>query len=682
MRAVTGKSCSSRNNDHGRAAPPKGRMRANRFPRTGLTLNIASYSMRTGSIRYSEEASSIEHRAMDSSRDSSVLDTQAPGAGVARPTAFRSTVAGGEASGPAPGSHALLARPLVPRAERFSPAPGQEIRLYDADREPRLLGTLQQISSTGLSLVWSRPSRALAPGMQINSLLLRAGKRRLPCGSARIVRGFEIDGGGARGKRSGAGVAFDFEQSGLIDMLADRLTSAGYVNSELSREQARNRIRTSTASENTIDKFYSRPGPDLFAKCNDFRSWIDDMQARGLYQRFFRVTVTGALDNRIVVFDPLTRRERPMLCFDSNSYLSLHRHPRVLERVAAVLKEVGYGTPSAQLLGGTNRHLRELENEICALHGREDAIVFPNGFAANTGTLGALLRFRDAVLRDRFAHASIHEACRGSAARFNRIFRHNDMVSLEGLLIRAAGAGCEGKLIVTDGVFSMHGRIAPLPELVKMAKRHGARLMVDDAHGTGVLGATGGGIEEYYAMPGSIDVLVGTLSKTFGALGGYVCGSRDLLYYLRFFAPTSMFTTSLPAPLCAGISEAIRVMRDEPEHLARLWQNIRLFGPALAAAGFIVPEPQSAIVTLFLGSEALMYEFNRELFDAGIKCSSVAYPAVPKGDAILRMTLNASHTDSDLLETVEILTKVGKKLDVLRRSETELRQIGRSRARG
>jgi glycine C-acetyltransferase len=319
--------------------------------------------------------------------------------------------------------------------------------------------------------------------------------------------------------------------------------------------------------------------------------------------------------------------------------------------------------------------LRELEVELSAFHGRQDTLVFPTGFAANLGAIAALVRKTDAVLRDRFAHASIQEACRSSAARYNRVFAHNDMASLERRLQKADESGCSGKLIVTDGVFSMHGRVAPLPELVALAKRTGARLMIDDAHGAGVLGATGGGIEEHYGMPGSVDVMMGTLSKSFGCLGGYVTGSQDLIYYLRFFAPSSMFTTSLPAPLCAGITEAIRLVRDEPEHHARLWRNIRQFAPALGAAGFVVSPPDSAIVTIFVGSDALMFHLNRELFDAGIKCSSVSYPAVAKGHAILRMTLNANHTEADLSQAVDVLTGLGRKYGLLHRTEAELCEL-------
>jgi 7-keto-8-aminopelargonate synthetase-like enzyme len=221
----------------------------------------------------------------------------------------------------------------------------------------------------------------------------------------------------------------------------------------------------------------------------------------------------GPLDARITVFDPVRREERMMRCFDSNSYLGLHRHPRVNAVVKHVLEQVGFGTPSAQLLAGTNRHLRELEEELSVLHRREDTIVFPTGFAANIGAINALMRKGDAVIRDRYAHASIQEGCRSSYATFNERFAHNDVADLDRVLTRAAEAGALGKLVITDGVFSMHGRLAPLPELLAVCRKHHARLMVDDAHGLCVLGANGRGVEEHFGIEGEVDLVMGTLSK-------------------------------------------------------------------------------------------------------------------------------------------------------------------------
>jgi 4-hydroxy-2,2'-bipyrrole-5-methanol synthase len=424
-------------------------------------------------------------------------------------------------------------------------------------------------------------------------------------------------------------------------------------------------------------RFFRTDSPDLFDKCQRFQGFLDGLRENGFYQALYRVTVDGALDHHIRVFDPVTGRQQHMICFDSNSYLHLHRHPRVVEATMRALAEVGYGTPSAQLLCGTNRTLRELEDTISDFHGRERTLVFSTGYAANLGAITGLVREHDLVVRDRLSHASIHDACRATRSRFERRYPHQDCRALERVLARAARSSrCQGKLVVTDGVFSMHGTLAPLPQLVTLARRYGAKLMVDEAHSTGILGPTGRGLEEHFGLPGSIDVLMGTFSKAPGTVGGYVTGTRDLIDYLRFFARPAMFTAALPAALCAGVTEAFRVMRDEPEHRERLWQNVRQLVAGLGQAGFDVAPAQSPIVTVPLGSEKLLLFFSRDLFQAGVKAGNVAYPAVPRGEAILRLTVNTRHTPEDLDRTVEILRRLAARYGILGRPAAEIRAIG------
>lgn len=340
-------------------------------------------------------------------------------------------------------------------------------------------------------------------------------------------------------------------------------------------------------------------------------------------------------------------------------------HPEVIEEVDRVTRLVGYGTPSAQLLCGTNQYLLALEEQLADFHGREAAMVFPSGFSANTGILRALLRSGDAVFRDQHAHASIHEGCRKSGAERSKVFAHNDVDYLDRLLSHATRTGINGKLVVTDGVFSMHGELAPLPELAELCRKHRARLMVDDAHGVGVVGRTGRGIEEHFGCQGAVDILMGTLSKTLGALGGYVVGSEDLINYLRWFAPSGLFTTTLPAPMCAGVSKALEVIQKEPEHQARLWDNIRRFVPPLAQAGFKVSGMHSPIVTVFVGQQETLWKVSRDLYDAGIKAGNVIYPAVPRDGCILRFTVNSRHSDGDIDQAVDELIVIGRRYGLI-----------------
>lgn len=432
-----------------------------------------------------------------------------------------------------------------------------------------------------------------------------------------------------------------------------------------------------TGSDQTLLDFYRSDSPDLFQKCSLFGGKVRELEVQGIVQTMYRVTLESGLDHRITVRDPHRNLVREMICFDSNSYLGLHLHPRVVSAVHDALDEVGYGTPSAQVLCGTNRYLRELEDTVSRFHGREATMIFPSGYAANLGVLTALVRAKDLVVRDRFSHASIHDGCRATGSRFLHVYPHDDLVALEAILAQAAdNGGVAGKLIVTDGVFSMHGRVARLPDLVAIARKHGARLLVDDAHGTGVLGPNGRGIEDLYGMNGSVDLLVGTFSKAAGALGGYLCGSTDVVSYLRFYANPGMFTAALPAALCAGITAAYRVMEEEPEHRASLWNNVRKFVPALKQAGLAVSGGESPILTVFVGSNELLWQLARELFDEGVKCGIVSYPAVPVGESILRLAVNARHTDEDLSRTVDVLARLSRKYGIQNKTHEEIRAIG------
>jgi len=433
----------------------------------------------------------------------------------------------------------------------------------------------------------------------------------------------------------------------------------------------------SAAGDRGLLDFYRSDSPDLFGKCRLFQRRVRELEAQGIVQTMYRVTLESGLGHRIVVRDPRHGRLREMICFDSNSYLGLHRHPRVVAAVHRALDDVGYGTPSAQVLCGTNRYLRELEDTVSRFHGREATIIFPSGYAANLGVLTALVRQRDLVVRDRFSHASLHDGCRATGSRFLHTYPHGDLAALDAILAETADdPDVAGRLIVTDGVFSMHGRVARLPELSAIARRRGAKLLVDDAHGTGVLGPHGRGIEDAYGMEGSIDLLVGTFSKAAGAVGGYVCARADVVEYLRFYANPGMFTAALPAALCAGITAAYRVMEDEPEHRERLWQNVRAFVPALRQAGLPVSGGESPILTIFVGANELLWHMGRELFDEGIKCGVVSYPAVPVGESVLRLAVNARHTEEDLARTVDVLARLGRKHGIRGTSSEEIHELG------
>lgn len=409
---------------------------------------------------------------------------------------------------------------------------------------------------------------------------------------------------------------------------------------------------------------------DLFDKSHRFLDWLDQFRQLGVLQTMYRVALEGPLDHRIHVRDQVTGERHELICFDSNSYLGLHLHPRVIAATHRALDEMGYGTPSAQLLGGTNRWLLALEEDIAAFHDREAALVYPSGYQANIGILSGLLREDDLLVVDSYSHASIHDGARFAGCRFAH-YRHNDMADLEAVLKQRA-AQARGVLIAADGLFSMHGDLARLPDMRAVANRYGARLMIDEAHSTGILGANGRGLEEHFGANGAVDVLMGTFSKAPGSVGGYVCGDRSLVEYLRYFSRPSIFTASLPAAICAGLVEAFRVMREEPEHRERLWENTRRMWNGLKALGLDILERPSPILTVGIGHESKQPLLAVELYRAGLKCGLARYPAVPHGHAILRLTMNARHTAEDIDRTLDILATIAERHDLPRAEHQEV----------
>ncbi len=557
------------------------------------------------------------------------------------------------------------------RPERWKPAAGETIesRLIFGESEPMDL-EVTCISETGMAArrLQTFPETHDLP--EIGEVLIRCNGSRLSFGSGRFV------GAGKLPTGRSIGIRFDTRQPEQLSRLRPYLNPSSYVTHELRDDVLQAMTTSINGLQCSLTDFYRIDAPDIFEKCNRFYEMIKDLQKNKYYQGLYRVTLTSGIGPRITVFNPSRRQEEQMICYDSNSYLGLHRHPRVIAAVEQTLRTVGYGTPSSQLLSGTNKYLRTLEETIAGFHLREDCIIFPTGYAANIGTIGALVRERDLIVRDRFAHNSIRSGTLSTRSPHIEVYPHQDYDALERILSSADNnTDIMGKMIVTDAVFSMHGNVADLPRLAALSHRHNARLMLDEAHSIGVLGATGHGIEEQYGMTGSVDVLMGTLSKTPGSLGGYVVGSHELVTYLRHYAQAGMFTTALPAAICAGVTEAFHIIEEEPEHRERLWHNIRRLTVAIREAGLLVSAPQSSIITVTVGDLGLLWLVSRELFQAGIKVGSVTYPAVARGESILRLSVTAQHTDEDIEYTADWLKKIGQKYELCGKTLEELNEM-------
>lgn len=362
--------------------------------------------------------------------------------------------------------------------------------------------------------------------------------------------------------------------------------------------------------------------------------------------------------------EPVSRFDgREVINLASNNYLGLANHPKLVEAAIAAVRRYGAGTGAVRTISGTlDLHL-ELEHRIAAFKNVEACVVFQSGFAANAGTVSAVLTSEDHVISDELNHASIIDGCRLSRAKIH-VFPHRDVDAAEAKLQALAGTPGR-KLLITDGVFSMDGDIGPLPGLVELAERHGAIMMVDDAHSSGVLGRNGRGTIDHFGLHGRVDIQVGTLSKAVGVLGGYVCGTRDLIEYLYHRARPFLFSTSHPPAVTAACLAAFDILENEPERIDALWRNTRYYQQALQAAGFSTGQSSTPITPIMVGEAKTAFEFSRNLFEAGLFATGIGFPTVAQGKARVRTIVTATHTTEQLDKAVEILTAVGRRMGII-----------------
>ena len=346
----------------------------------------------------------------------------------------------------------------------------------------------------------------------------------------------------------------------------------------------------------------------------------------------------------------------------SNNYLGLTTHPRLRERALEATREFGVGAGSVRTIAGTLALHEELERRVAAFKQTEAAVVFQSGFTANAGTVSAILTRNDAVVSDELNHASIIDGCRLSRATI-RVFPHKDGDQARAILHELPAS--QRKLLITDGVFSMDGDLGPLPALCDLAEECGAIMMVDDAHASGVFGRNGRGTVDHFGMHGRVDVQVGTLSKAIGTVGGYVAGKRHLIEFLRQRARPFMFSTSHPPAVAAASIAAIDVLLAEPQIIARLWENARLFKAGLQQLGFDTGESESPITPVIVGETETASRMSARLFDEGVFALGIGFPIVPRGKARLRTIVTATHTREDLQFALDAFGRVGRELGIV-----------------
>ncbi|AMR47196.1 8-amino-7-oxononanoate synthase [Bacillus subtilis subsp. subtilis] len=358
----------------------------------------------------------------------------------------------------------------------------------------------------------------------------------------------------------------------------------------------------------------------------------------------------------------VTVNHQKVIQLSSNNYLGFTSHPRLINVAQEAVQQYGAGTGSVRTIAGTFTMHQELEKKLAAFKKTEAALVFQSGFTTNQGVLSSILSKEDIVISDELNHASIIDGIRLTKAD-KKVYQHVNMSDLERVLRKSMNYRM--RLIVTDGVFSMDGNIAPLPDIVELAEKYDAFVMVDDAHASGVLGENGRGTVNHFGLDGRVHIQVGTLSKAIGVLGGYAAGSKVLIDYLRHKGRPFLFSTSHPPAVTAACMEAIDVLLEEPEHMERLWENTAYFKAMLVKMGLTLIESQTPILPILIGDEGVAKQFSDQLLSRGVFAQSIVFPTVAKGKARIRTIITAEHTKDELDQALDVIEKTAKELQLL-----------------
>ena len=391
---------------------------------------------------------------------------------------------------------------------------------------------------------------------------------------------------------------------------------------------------------------------DIFSKCFSFNK-AKSLISQGLYP-YFR-TIESAQDPEVIM------NGKRMIMVGSNNYLGLTSHPKVKEAAIDAIRKYGTGCAGSRFLNGTlDIHVR-LEEKLARFMRKEAALIFSTGFQVNLGVISALVGKDDLVIIDKMDHASIIDGCRLSFGGIRK-FRHNDMSELERVLKEYEDTD---KLIVVDGVFSMEGDIANLPEIVALSKKYGARIMVDDAHGIGVLGKTGRGTAEHFGLEDEVDLVMGTYSKSLASIGGFISGSTDVIHYIKHVARPLIFSASPPPASVASVSAAIDIIESEPERRERLWKNTAKMLSGFKSLGFQVGHSQTPVIPVIVGEDEKAFIMGMMLQEEGVFANVAVTPAVPNGMALIRTSYMATHTDEHLDVVLKAFKKTGRKLGLI-----------------
>jgi 8-amino-7-oxononanoate synthase len=409
---------------------------------------------------------------------------------------------------------------------------------------------------------------------------------------------------------------------------------------------------TASAVEYDFNNFYYSSSDDALAVLRPYNAWYGQARPEGYF--LFGQPMATAPRPYIQVREQSEGRDVQLLNLSSYNYLGLSYRPEVVEAAKRALDVYGLGAAGSPILSGTMAIHEELQNELAAFKGTEAAVIYPSGYSTNLGLISGLMRAGDVVIMDQNAHASCVDGAILSKAE-TRFFRHNQADDLEKKLKKAAG---KKVLVVVEGVYSMDGDVCPLPDIVEVTKRYGARIMIDEAHSSFIYGPNGGGVVEMYGLKDDIDIHLGTFSKALGGMGGYVACSNELFRYLDAFSRSRFFSCALSPVVTAGVLESLRIVKREPELRERLWTNVAYIRKQLDEQGVDVGESTSQIIPVMVREDRRILRVARSLQQAGLYLQPVRYPAVAKHRSRFRISISASHSFEQLDRAAEILVSV------------------------
>lgn len=413
-------------------------------------------------------------------------------------------------------------------------------------------------------------------------------------------------------------------------------------------------------SNRNLADFYFLRDNNFKEVSSSFNDWVEEAKTQGFH--LLEQELQGKPSNHVIIYDDFNKIYKQVLNFSSYNYLGLSHHPKVISAAAKALRHYGLGASGSPILSGTFKIHNEFCDELARFKQTESVLLYPSGYSGNIGVISALLRPGDVAFIDKNIHASIVDGILLSRAKA-RYFNHNDTEQLEYYLSKESST-CR-KLVIVEGVYSMDGTLSNLPEIVRVAKKYNSAIMIDEAHSTLIFGKNGRGVAEHFDIEDDIDISIGTLSKSFGGIGGFIAGKKDLIEYIKYYSRSRFFSCALPPGITAGLKQALDIYLTNPQLKEKLWQNIEYSIKILRSKGIDIGNTQSQVIPIMINNDKIIFELGRKILNRNLFIQPVAYPAVKRNRSRFRMSITANHTKKDINNAVAILTECLKEYNLI-----------------